>query len=343
MNDKMKWARTIQASLVAVGLLSCSAGEERKDFALQGTWMLESVSFLDENEKSYDAEDYTRLRIYDDTCYYECEVMAAPSGKMFIPSCTDSYTLIERGPNDYLYLQGHDTHPLTVRNDTAVGIQEYGRMYTWRVCRDYDEEAVARIVDIIKNEMASGSEASHRYVFSYAERKLQTTNHSLVYGLVLICLAFLAAINYIYIMYRKKKHVELELKRIEQERESLPLPVREALDSVETDFHQSAFYLDLRQKISRGGCLGQDDWQQIEECFKSVYPRFNTTLLTLCNMSDVELQVCQLLKLGVSPSEIATVLCRDKSSISSIRSRLYKKVFGTKGSSKDWDEFVQTL
>lgn len=60
-------------------------------------------------------------------------------------------------------------------------------------------------------------------------------------------------------------------------------------------------------------------------------------------MSQVELQVCQLLKLGCSPSEIASALCKETSSISSIRSRLFKKVFGQKGSSKEWDEFIRTL
>jgi hypothetical protein len=50
-----------------------------------------------------------------------------------------------------------------------------------------------------------------------------------------------------------------------------------------------------------------------------------------------------LLKLRVKPADIALVLKKDKSSISSIRSRLYRKVFDKPGTGKDWDEFVQTL
>ena len=34
---------------------------------------------------------------------------------------------------------------------------------------------------------------------------------------------------------------------------------------------------------------------------------------------------------------------QDTSSISSIRSRLFYKVFDKKGSSKEWDEFIHTL
>jgi hypothetical protein len=50
-----------------------------------------------------------------------------------------------------------------------------------------------------------------------------------------------------------------------------------------------------------------------------------------------------LLKIRTAPAEIATVLNKDKSTISSMRRRLYKKVFGKEGSGKDWDEFILSL
>ena len=133
----MKFIHAILSGMLCLLLLSCSSDEEQKAFHLQGTWMLESVSYWDEVVEQYDQEDYTRLRIYDDTCYYECEVMAAPSGKMFIPSGAEHYTLIERGPDDYLYLQSDETHPLTVRDDTTMVIQEMGQKYAWKVCHAY--------------------------------------------------------------------------------------------------------------------------------------------------------------------------------------------------------------
>ena len=46
---------------------------------------------------------------------------------------------------------------------------------------------------------------------------------------------------------------------------------------------------------------------------------------------------------GTKPVEIAAVLNKDKSTISSIRTRLCKKVLGREGSGKDWDEFVLSL
>ena len=53
--------------------------------------------------------------------------------------------------------------------------------------------------------------------------------------------------------------------------------------------------------------------------------------LLLYYWADSPVLVCLLLKLNASPSEIAGVLCKDTSSISSIRSRLFYKVFDKKG------------
>ena len=45
----------------------------------------------------------------------------------------------------------------------------------------------------------------------------------------------------------------------------------------------------------------------------------------------------------IAPSDIAAVLARDISTIRTVRSRLYKKVFGQKGGAKEWDEFIMSI
>lgn len=325
-------------------LAACKGKEDKEQFCLNGAWVLEKMEYAyDQYEERYDAEDNTRLRIYDDSCYYQCHIMAAPSGKMVTPHGWELYTLVDRGQHNYLYLQGDNTQPLTVVNDSTIIIQETGCKYTWKLYNGFDDEKLKEIKNIIKFDQNDDNEAAHRYVFSYAERKLLTTTHVLSYVLVAILLVALFFLNYVYRMYQKKKRVEQQLHLLEQEREAIPEPVRKAMSSVEEDFLQSDFYRSLRQKISRGEALSRTDWKALDEQLQHVYPRFNSSLLTLCSMSQVELQVCQLLKIGCSPSEIASALCKETSSISSIRSRLFKKVFGRKGSSKEWDEFVRTL
>ena len=60
-------------------------------------------------------------------------------------------------------------------------------------------------------------------------------------------------------------------------------------------------------------------------------------------MSELEYQTCLLIKLRVAPKDIAAVLMRDVSTISTVRSRLYYKVFGRKGGTREWDEFVYSI
>jgi len=45
----------------------------------------------------------------------------------------------------------------------------------------------------------------------------------------------------------------------------------------------------------------------------------------------------------VEPVKIAVIIMRAKNSVSSIRSRLYQKAFGCKGSAKDWDMVIKSL
>jgi hypothetical protein len=99
----------------------------------------------------------------------------------------------------------------------------------------------------------------------------------------------------------------------------------------------------LRQRIEQGGNIKPSEWKELEQQLKAVYPRFGSSLYGLYNLSPTEYQLCLLLKIRTAPAEIATVLNKDKSTISSIRKRLYKKVFGKEGTGKDWDEFILSL
>lgn len=338
----MKTSKAILLIALSLLIFSCSK-EKKKDFALNGAWLLESVVTPDGFRDDYPQDNVGVLRIYDDSCFYECRITTAPNGMLVTPSFMSHYTVIDRGKGGSLYLEENDKHPLTVKNDSTMVIQTIGRRYTWNKTSIYDEERTNAIIDIIRNNEYSNADYSFRYVFSDAEKDLETYNHTLVYILIFIVLALLSIVNYALKLHKKKKRIENELRQIEQERQAMPEPVREAMSTVEEDFHNGEFYLSLRKKIANGSRLTQADWNGIEEKFKSVYPRFTSTLLTLYNMSRTEMLVCLLLKLNASPSEIAGVLNKDASTISSTRSRLYMKVFGKKGGSKEWDEFIHSL
>jgi hypothetical protein len=53
--------------------------------------------------------------------------------------------------------------------------------------------------------------------------------------------------------------------------------------------------------------------------------------------------VVYLLKIGVQPADMATILCKSKSAISMIRTRMYEKIFGKTGTATALDEYIQNF
>ena len=89
--------------------------------------------------------------------------------------------------------------------------------------------------------------------------------------------------------------------------------------------------------------LSTSQWQKVEQAVNSVYEGFLEQLYGFCSLNDFEYHVCLLLKLGVSPQDIALFTSHSKQAVSTVRSRLYKKAFGQKGSSRQWDEVIASL
>ncbi|MDO4185537.1 MAG: tetratricopeptide repeat protein [Bacteroidales bacterium] len=107
---------------------------------------------------------------------------------------------------------------------------------------------------------------------------------------------------------------------------------------------QSDIYKKLtEQYVPADKHLTVDDVKAIEEILNIAYPDFISSLRSFGKMSETEKQVCYLRKMQLSPSDIGILLNRAKSSISSIRSRLYEKAFGKSGTSEEWDKILDSL
>ncbi len=60
-------------------------------------------------------------------------------------------------------------------------------------------------------------------------------------------------------------------------------------------------------------------------------------------VNEYEYQVCMLIRTGFTPSDICILMNSSKSSIANVRKKLYTKLMGRNGSSKDFDAFVISL
>ena len=86
------------------------------------------------------------------------------------------------------------------------------------------------------------------------------------------------------------------------------------------------------------------DWQELQSIVDETYANFTDRLKELYpQISEKELQVCLLIKIGITPVQMASVLLTSKQNISSLRARLYTKLSGGKGSSKECDSLILNL
>ena len=89
--------------------------------------------------------------------------------------------------------------------------------------------------------------------------------------------------------------------------------------------------------------LTQTEKQELENTFDSLLPSFKEKLWSVYDISERELNICMLIKLGCKPADMANLLGCTPSAISKARIRLYKKFFKKTGSSEDWDTFILSL
>ena len=327
-------------------LFICCNHHDMKDkaFILEGVWTLRQVKSPEGYITDYPVENSTTCHIYDsDSTLYECTLSTTATGMVVMPRNKYAITLIDRG-DSYLYLEGDDPRPLTILNDTSIIIQRYGMQYTWVRAKEIAENWGDDILGINKSDlMDKTNEELRRYVLSTKERHQANIIHGFAVFSAFIILVALFIAQMALVNRRERRRLQLQLQQIHEVQENRPASVRQVIATVENEFFASDNYHTLQQRISTGQQLKEQAWTEIEEQLKSVYPGFCSQLRSLYAMSELEYQVCLLIKLRISPTEIATVLSRDVSTISTVRSRLFYKVFGRKGGAKDWDDFILSL
>jgi hypothetical protein len=307
--------------------------------------MLEQVDYPIGHTEKYVEAKGTLLRLYDGSnVMYQCWLVKTESGLIVKPHMQRKVTLINKGNGEYLYLEDDDPRPMTVKDDSTIVIQQNGVLYTWLNADDISQEWGDDIIAIITTDLQKdGSQDAHSYMLSAKERKQASVIHwfiiSSIGGIILLLLICRIAID----NRKARQRLQLQLQQIKEVQQERPLQVRQAIESVETAYFASDEYHTLQRRISTGQRLRDDDWLDVEGQIRKVYPGFSSQLRGLYTMSELEYQVCILVKLRIAPKDIATILARDVSTISTVRSRLYQKVFSKKGGAREWDEFILSI
>lgn len=320
--------------------LSCLANKaDTKGYSIVGTWMMVSETAPDGKETSSIYTQYTRCKIYDaDSTYYTVQLHAVGEDMMILAHEMGRYHL-----NDSVYIENGREMPFEWVNDSTFITTFEGYRETMVRSNTMTEERKQEIRELVRKYPNDADAPVKHYVLSTTERKLKAENRLFLYIIIGMVLLAVGVAVYVYRLRKRKREIERKLAEIEEVNALRPEPVATAMKQVETEFFQSEYYLTLRRRIEAGENIKANEWKELERQLKVVYPRFSSSLYGLYNLSPTEYQMCLLLKIRTAPAEIATVLHKDKSTISSMRRRLYKKVFGKEGSGKDWDEFILSL
>ena len=340
----MKHILTILSACILLGCASSEDGE--KQYLLQGAWTLQQINYPTGLSDMFPHNGQTFLRLYDaDSTLYECSLTRTASAMVVVPDSKCSVTLINKGGGEFLYLEGENPRPLTVKDDSTIVIQQNGVLYTWHRADDIANDWSTEIRDIIVADLQCEGQRSdlHSHVLSAKERQ-QVGYINWLGGILVGAAVFMSIIIKMYVSKRRlTRRLQQQLHQIQENHEQRPAPVKQMMETMEDEFFASDDYLALQRRISTGQRMREEEWSDIEEQIKKVYPGFSSQLRSLHPMSELEYQTCLLIKLRIAPSDIASVLARDVSTISTVRSRLYKKVFGQKGGAKEWDEFLLSI
>ncbi len=333
--------------MIMTGMLllsACSDENSEEVFFLQGAWTLRHVEYPIGTEYDYPQDGTTFCRIYDrDSTLYECHLSETQTGLVIVPHFTAGIVFADHGDR-LLYLEDEDPRPLTIKNDSTIVIQRNGVRYTWQRAREIGEQWGNDIRDITRAELQGSADGIlHHYVLSAREEEQENVIHGFTWFSIVIIIMVLAiariAVNY----RREKQRLMLQLRQIHEVQENRPQAIRQVMETVEGEFFASDDYQSLVRRIASGQRLREEEWDGIESLTRQVWPGFSSQLRSLYPMSELEYQVSMLIRLRIPPTDIAAVLVREASTISTVRSRLYKKVFGKKGGAKEWDEFILSI
>ena len=246
--------------LLLLTLISCG-NSERSNSPIEGAWTLTHIDYPIGESYDYPINGTTYFHIYDgDSILYSCQVLYTASGIIIANGSVSQITLSELGNGNMMYMEDDEPRPLVVKSDSVITIQRNGAIYTWMRSNDMSDEKIAEIREIIKNDKSDNAdEIVRQYVLSTTERKLQSTNHRLIYALIAVFVCLLITAQVAIAKHQKVRRADRRLREIEDEIALRPQPVRMALKEVEQSFFMSDYYCKLHRNITEGQRLRTED------------------------------------------------------------------------------------
>ena len=160
--------------------------------------------------------------------------------------------------------------------------------------------------------------------------------------LLIICTVFYITL-FILVIQNNRRKLQLLQSRLDNIHAMQKMAVMEQRGQDTGSIFASPIYLRLKQYLNEGHNMTEQDWRELTDTVNATYTGFTDKLYSLYRMSEQDMHVSLLIKVRIQPKDIATLTAHSKESVASTRGRLYQKVFGKKGSTKDWDDFILSI
>lgn len=112
------------------------------------------------------------------------------------------------------------------------------------------------------------------------------------------------------------------------------------------DICRNTIYQKFQKAGNNATIVSDSDWEELLKLTEKELPKFSRELFRLTkefNLSQQELRICCLLKLGFINKDISNILRVTKSAISRSQSRMYGKLTGEKENASKMRLFIEDL
>ena len=198
----------------------------------------------------------------------------------------------------------------------------------------YEEEKRSEMIAYMEN----------LYSYNKLEKELadSTLKHAkqrMVSGVIFVITLFVCIILF-YFIYQKNREIKKQKERFRNWEE------RFSRQSDEKMFEQ-LIHSEIYRKFHYAGATWKpksEDWNELSIIVDKTYNNFTYNLKELLpSLTEMELMVSYLVKIGISPGRIAVFLNTSIQGISMTRSRMYEKITKEKGTTVKFDEFIAKL
>ena len=133
--------------------------------------------------------------------------------------------------------------------------------------------------------------------------------------------------------------LEHQRQKIEQQNKLAEIEIQERIEANEKVLG-SDIYKELKTAIDEEKLITRGMLEDVENLLDKLYPDFLPTIQS-CGLSKTNYAICLLTKMGIQSIDIATLIGRERSTITKAKPKIYTIITGLDGKVADFDNLIQ--